>query len=671
MRLLVGGKALLLALASALVVSYTPSIAVQSMSRTWFRSKLSQFKNVASLLRPPRHVPLTDIAKLASLENFIARLHSAGYRRPRSEEELLGLFDVLKTCFREFGPPPGLALDFTPDPSLAAQEKVRRMFMFFQPEKLIFDPTHAETKRTSFVQMHEGEATALDAEPAKEPDPAEAEHTQVSPLRPVRFAADAKQILATIIKAVHNHFNGPSCQTAVKRLDGIKRFFLRSSSVGSVMEPLLVYALIQGNAASAARFAHHVAHASSAATSGDLMQHVGTSTVPSNISNNPGVYDPLLIVAYFDLAKASGTSQMKKLEKRLQRSADEMVLAGKLFGNALANPDTHEKVTRVGSVVGSDESLLQTLIERIGKMAIDSSEAVSILLPKFPRVAALVRGVTLFAFEGVFKQQGHYVIPGLPCGGNLTGSMEETGTGRKLGVTYYVYKYTRPVFETPPLPDIVWNPDGESEVAVFFKQHNQEKGEYLLAHTPRVCVRSASFDKCSKAPPKAVTTADDLLCQFIFDHRSLFFQVNGKGVYGLRKNMQKTLPAGGKLARARALLGRSWRAIRRFLLSKTSLALVLGGSIGGICIAAGLAGVLSGSLCAVGALGAGALFSTLFGVAAFGAKPGLPLSLGELLAADFERNLDMTEYLLKPPPFKSTPAPDTEYESARDTLPVQ
>lgn len=97
---------------------------------------------------------------------------------------------------------------------------------------------------------------------------------------------------------------------------------------------------------------------------------------------------------------------MKKLEKRLQKAADERALANRLFGNSLANPDTHDKITRIGSFVSSDEALLRNLVERIGKMAIDSSDAASILLPKLPKVAALVRGVTFFAFESVFKQHG-------------------------------------------------------------------------------------------------------------------------------------------------------------------------------------------------------------------------------------------------------------------------
>lgn len=109
----------------------------------------------------------------------------------------------------------------------------------------------------------------------------------------------------------------------------------------------------------------------------------------------------------------------------------------------------------------------------------------------------------------------------------MTGSMVETGTGKKLGEVYYVYKYTMPVYDMLKLPN-VWKPDGESEVAQFFKQRKQEKGDYLFEHVPRVCARSASFEKCSKKLLKTVTTEEDLLCQFIFYHRGLFFQVNGK-----------------------------------------------------------------------------------------------------------------------------------------------
>lgn len=151
--------------------------------------------------------------------------------------------------------------------------------------------------------MHEGGASVFDLEPATESGPVNAEPTHLEPIRPVRFAADAKQILATIIRAVYDHFNGPSCQTAVKRLDGIRRFFLRNNTVGSVMEPLLIFSLVQGNAVSALKFAHDVARASSTAMSGDTMQHISTANVPSNLSSSPGIYDPLMIVAYFDLGE--------------------------------------------------------------------------------------------------------------------------------------------------------------------------------------------------------------------------------------------------------------------------------------------------------------------------------------------------------------------------------
>ena len=118
--------------------------------------------------------------------------------------------------------------------------------------------------------------------------------------------------------------------------------------------------------------------------------------------------------------------------------------------------------------------------------------------------------------------------------------------------------------------------------------------------------------------------------------------VAGKGVYALRKTMQSTLPA-GRLERARNALARGLRSIRRFLLSKTSVALMLGAGVGAMCVAAGLAGAFGGSLCAVGALGAASLFTHLFAVAPFGIKPALPLSVGAFLATDFERHLDLFE----------------------------
>lgn len=97
---------------------------------------------------------------------------------------------------------------------------------------------------------------------------------------------------------------------------------------------------------------------------------------------------------------------MKKLEKMLQKPVDERTVGAKLFGNSLSDPLTHENITIVGTSVGTNEELLKRMVERIGHMAMDSSDAVSILMPKLPKVATFVRGASFFAFEGVFKQHG-------------------------------------------------------------------------------------------------------------------------------------------------------------------------------------------------------------------------------------------------------------------------
>ncbi|OEH75480.1 hypothetical protein cyc_09013 [Cyclospora cayetanensis] len=94
------------------------------------------------------------------------------------------------------------------------------------------------------------------------------------------------------------------------------------------------------------------------------------------------------------------------------------------------------------------------------------------------------------------------------------------------------------------------------------------------------------------------------------------------------------------------MLLRSVRTVRRFLFSKTSAAILLGAGVGALCAAAGLAAVAGGSVCAVGAIVASSLFRTLFAVSPFGVKPAIPLTLGSLLATDFERNLDATAKLL-------------------------
>lgn len=266
-------------------------------------------------------------------------------------------------------------------------------------------------------------------------------------------------------------------------------------------------------------------------------------------------------------------------------------------------------------------------------------------------------------------------MPGLPCGGNVTGSMLETLTGKKLGSNYFVYKYTEPVLHNSFLPPSVWRPHPESQVARYFREEQQANGEYMLRHVPRVCVRPKLFTRCSKKPPSDTKTNEQLLCHFINGHQSYFFEVNGEielqlnrvrpqvcpncevtklcvnedsfhcsagnGVYAMRRNMERS-----RALRERNALRRGIQTVRRFLLSKTSVALVLGAGVGALCAGAGLAGILSGSLCAVGAIAAVSNLRLLFAVAPFAAKPALPLSLGAFLASEFERNVGIVKNML-------------------------
>lgn len=203
----------------------------------------------------------------------------------------------------------------------------------------------------------------------------------------------------------------------------------------------------------------------------------------------------------------------------------------------------------------------------------------------------------------------------------------------------------------PPsrLPSNTWTSDAQRPVAQYLKNKHEGKGEYLPAHVPRVCTRIALFDQCSKRPPTKVEAREEMLCHFVNTHQTMFFKVDGKGVYALRKNMQKSLPTGGLIGRSRRALARSMRSIRRFFFSKTSAALVLGASVGALCVASGLAGVVGGSLCAIGALGSVGLFGTLYAVSPFGAKPSIPVTLGAFLSTDFERNLQLTIKMLGQP----------------------
>ncbi|KAL8436935.1 hypothetical protein Efla_007801 [Eimeria flavescens] len=573
---------------------------------------------------------------------------------PRTAEEIFDIFNGLKECFRNFAPPAGLALDFTPSSTMSPDDAIKQLFTFIPPAQFIYEPLRpeaveeplrpgaSEAPETSFAETGADDPSAADVPSAQGID----QNAGIQPLRLVKFASDPKQILANIIRRVYTHFRSPTCQQFAKRLDGFRRILLRKNSKAAAVEPLLLFALIQGNAASAGKFPTPSITPVNNADRNAIMQRIDEFKVPANTSSEPGIYDPNLIVTYFDLVKAGESGQLKKLENLLKKPADESAVGNKLFGNSLASPTIHANITTVGGAVGSDEELLQKLVERIGYMAMDTSDAVSTLLPNYPNVAAFVRGVSFFAFEGVFKQNGPYIMPGLPCGGNLSGNMLETITNKKLGTTYYVYKYTKPLANSQ-LPNDVWMPEGDSEVAQYFKATgDQEQGAYLFSHVPRVCARAALFQKCSKKPPQKVQSAEEQLCEFINTHQSFFFRVDGKGVYAMRKNMQKAMPRGRLMTRAAQAMASGLRSIRRNVFSKTTAALVLGTAAGALCIGIGLGGILAGAACAVGA---GGLLRTLFAVAPFSTKPVLPLSLATFLSADFQRNLSITLKMLGSP----------------------
>ena len=136
-------------------------------------------------------------------------------------------------------------------------------------------------------------------------EPVSDQPDSITPLRPVRYASNAKQILAVVIKSVYTHFRGPTCQLAARRLDGMSRFLLRKNSKAAAMEPLLVYALLQGNASSVSKFATDTNLIQQDEVTGDGTQAPNTSSVPAGVSPTPGIYEPSTIVAYIELGELS------------------------------------------------------------------------------------------------------------------------------------------------------------------------------------------------------------------------------------------------------------------------------------------------------------------------------------------------------------------------------
>lgn len=200
---------------------------------------------------------------------------------------------------------------------MTADEAISSLFTFIPPTKFIHDPRVMQDAavETSFADLPGDDASTgapvapASGGPGEEAPidssvlPAPQEEQQIQPLRSVKFSSDAKHILATIIKSVYGHFLGPSCQQVAKRLDGIRRVILRNNSKAAKMEPLLMFALIQGNVASARRFPSVSSSPVAGEIDGELAQQIERFQAPSNASSAPGIYDPVLIASYFDLGK--------------------------------------------------------------------------------------------------------------------------------------------------------------------------------------------------------------------------------------------------------------------------------------------------------------------------------------------------------------------------------
>lgn len=350
---------------------------------------------------------------------------------------LLGLMK----CFGNFSPPPGLVLDFAPN-ATNPDDLIRSSFIFVPPSQLIHGPVVNRASQTSFAEMTADE----DAQPNTEHVPPAWDQPEASrPLRTVHFASSPKHILASIIHSVVSHLRGPTCLQAAKRLDGVSRLLLRNNSKAALMEPVLIFALVQGNAASAVKFYNF--QSSLEVTGDDQLQLRETPETAASSSPEAGIYDPTLLVSFYDIgtkasttkvpslvadsllppyrsngvltpmcclhifsAKAGHTNTVKKFEKYLQKGVDERVVGSMLFGNSLANPSTHEKITDIGRAVGFDEGILQDIVNFIGRQAIDIGDVVSILMPNAPNISAFLRGVSFYTFENVFKQNGEHTV---------------------------------------------------------------------------------------------------------------------------------------------------------------------------------------------------------------------------------------------------------------------
>lgn len=211
---------------------------------------------------------------------------------------ILILFSGLKGCFKSFSPPPGLALDFSVDASWSPDDSIKNFFKFISPSEFIHPPVSEEPSNASFAEITTDEAPRLVAE-RDPPDEQQAE--QFKPLRTLAYARTEKHVLAHIIRSVYSHFQGPACQRMAKRLDGMVRLLLRNNSKARALEPILVFSLLQGNAASAAKFRGEASSSLPEEPHSDGLQHADSSQMLSDAFPRGGIYDPFLLINYFDL----------------------------------------------------------------------------------------------------------------------------------------------------------------------------------------------------------------------------------------------------------------------------------------------------------------------------------------------------------------------------------
>lgn len=184
------------------------------------------------------------------------------------------------------------------DASWSPDDTIKNFFKFIPPSEFIHPPVSEDPNNTSFAEITADEAPRLVAE--RDP-PEEQQAEQFKPLRTMLYARSEKHILAHIMRSVYSHFRGPACLRMAKRLDGMVRLLLRNNSKARALEPILVFSLLQGNVASAAKFRGEASSSLPEEPHSDGLQHADSSQMLTDASPRAGIYDPFLLINYFDL----------------------------------------------------------------------------------------------------------------------------------------------------------------------------------------------------------------------------------------------------------------------------------------------------------------------------------------------------------------------------------